>query len=424
MLRSSKFRRPGLGALAAVLAIGIGTGVPLAQAARPHAQTTLTMWAWADRQYCPVEFAKVHPEVKINYVVNLSPTQRMTVLKRAGAGNGFPDVYFDGSENVLNDARLGFAVSLDDVVPPDVKAKYAPHTLDQLAYQGHLVAVPNDMAAFGIWYNVSKLKAAGLAIPTSYDQMWQQAAQLAKTKKYAISMEGADGSMLEELGWGNEGKWFTPSAGGSWKVNIDSPVMEQITQKYVNAVRSGGILPDNPFGPVSGKAFGKGKVVYSFSANWLGHYGIEPTYPAQKRQWSFAASIPSVGWWGGAAYMVPPQSQHQALAKQLALFCSTSPLFQRLTGTLTSYTGVWNQAGFAQPDTYWANPQQVVAQIKLSGTRTGKDWYFAPDQTYVDQQAGTHLLRMIQGTGSVHDELKKLQNEVLDNMQQLGINAS
>ncbi len=419
----ARFSLKRVGAVAALAAIGISGGVPLAQAAHSHAQTTLTMWAWSDRQYCPVQFAKLHPDVKINYQVITTPAQRMSVLKRAGVTSGFPDVYFDNSETVLNDARLGFAVSLDDVVPPSVKSKYAPHTLDQLTYQGHLIAVPNDMAAFGIWYNLKNLKASGLSIPTSYDQMWQQAAQLAKTKKYVISMEGGDGIMLEELGWGSVAKWFAPNADGSWHVNIDSPIMEQITQKYVNAVRSGGILPDDPFGPVSGKALGSGKVVYSFSANWLGHYGIEATYPSQKGQWSFAASIPSVGWWGGASYMVPPQSQHQAIAKQLALFCSTAPQFQRLTGTLTSYTGVWDKAGFAQLDSYWANPAQVISQLKVSGTRTGKDWYFAPDQLYVDQQAGTHLLRMIQGVGTVHNELKQLQSEVIDNMQQLGIDV-
>jgi ABC-type glycerol-3-phosphate transport system substrate-binding protein len=413
-----------LGALVALLAIGITSGIPLAQAAHSHAQTTLTMWAWADRQYCPVEFVKLHPDVKVNYAVNFSPTQRMTVLKRAGANSGFPDVYFDSSESVLNDARLGFAVSLDDVVPPSMKAKYAPHTLDQLYYQGHLVSVPNDMAAFGIWYNVHNMKAAGLSIPTSYDQMWQQALQLAKTKKYYISMEGADGWMLTELAWGNEAGWFKPNADGSWHVNIDTPLMEQVTQKYVNAVRSGGILPDDPTNPVSGKAIAAGKVVYSFSANWLGHYVIEATYPSQKGQWSFAASIPSVGWWGGASYMVPPESQHQALAKQLAVFCSTAPQFQRLTGTLTSYTGVWDQAGFARPDPFWANPQEVVAQIKLSGTRTGKNWYFAPDENFVDQDAGTHLLRMIQGVGTVHNELQALQKEVIDNLQQIGVDVS
>jgi len=422
-MKSSRALKVRLGGLVALLAIGVTAGAPLARAAHPHAQVTLTYWAWADRNLCATEYMKIHPDVKINYSVIFNAVQRMSVLKRAGASSGYADVYFDGSETVFNDARLGFAVSLDDVVPPAVKAKYAPHTLDQLTYQGHLVAVPNDMAAFGIWYNLGVMKKAGLSIPTSYDQMWQQAAQLAKTKKYVISMEGADGVMLEELGWGNEAKWFTPNSDGSWHVNINSPLMQQITQKYVNAVRSGGILPDDPFGPVSGKAFGSGKVAYSFSANWLGHYGIEPTYPAQKGQWSFAASIPSVGWWGGAAYLVPPQSKHQDEAKKLAVFCSTSPLFQRHTGTLASYTGVWDKAGFAQLDPYWANPKEVITQLKKSGSNSGKDWYFAPNQAYVDTQAGTHLLRMIQGVGSVSSELAKLQSEVIDNMQQIGVDV-
>src|SRR5579871_5618008 len=99
-MKLSMFSRRSLGALVALLAIGITSGVPLAQASSSHARVTLTMWAWADRQYCPVEFMKVHPDIKVNYVTNLTPTARMTVLKRAGVTSGFPDVYFDGSENV------------------------------------------------------------------------------------------------------------------------------------------------------------------------------------------------------------------------------------------------------------------------------------------------------------------------------------
>ncbi len=193
--------------------------------------------------------------------------------------------------------------------------------------------------------------------------------------------------------------------------------------KEVNAVRGGGILPDDAFHPVSGKAFGAGQVAYAIGPNWLGHYVIEPTYPKQKGQWSFAASLPSVGWWGGAVYMVPPQSQHIAEAKKLAIFCSTSPAFQSKVGTVPSFRGVHNVAGAFQSDSWYANPAQVAKELKKSALNTGKGWYFAPNQIYVDAQAGTHLLHMVQGSGSVASELAKMQSEVVDNLKLVGVNV-
>ncbi len=419
--------RERLGAFAAALALTASAGLPMAQAAQSRAQVTLSMWAWADRYLCAQEYHKQHPEVTIKYNEG-SAVARMQVLKRAGSTSGYPDVYFDGLEQALNDARLGFATPLDDVMPQSLRDQYAPGTLTAATYQGHIIAAPHDMAAFGVWYNVNVMKAAGLTPPTSHEQIWADAAKLAKAKKYFISFaSGPGGTTLEELGWANspQTNWFTPvdNTGNTWRVTIDTPRMRAVTQAYVNAVRGGGILPDDAFHPVSGKAFGAGQVAYAIGPNWLGHYVIEPTYPKQKGQWSFAASLPSVGWWGGAVYMVPPQSQHIAEAKKLAIFCSTSPAFQSKVGTVPSFRGVHNVAGAFQSDSWYANPAQVAKELKKSALNTGKGWYFAPNQIYVDAQAGTHLLHMVQGSGSVASELAKMQSEVVDNLKLVGVNV-
>jgi hypothetical protein len=278
------------------------------------------------------------------------------------------------------------------------------------------------MAAIGIWYNVKTMKAAGLRVPTSYDQVFADAAKLAKTKQYAISWFGADGNAIESLGWAYHAKWFTRNTDGSWTVNIDSALTEKFTTQYVNAVRSGGILPDDPFGPVSAKAYAKHKVAYAVSANWLGHYGIEPGYPKQKKEWNFAASLPSVGWWGGAMFIVPPQTQHPSEARQLAIYCSTSPTFQHQVGTVPAYTGVYDVAGAFIPDSFYADPRGVARQLKLSAQRTGKGWTFSPNSAYVDTQAGAAMTSMLNGT-SVHSALQKLQSQVVENLKLQGISV-
>jgi multiple sugar transport system substrate-binding protein len=403
----------------AMLALTVA-GLPAAsRAAHSQATVTLNMWAWADRNLCAQDFEKAHPGVKVVYTTQLNPIPKLNVLKRAG-GSGFPDVVFDNVEYGANYYQLGLTTDLSALVPPAVRSKYAPGSLSGLLLNGKLVGVPHDMAAWGIWSNINTIKAAGLKVPSSYDQVYADAATLAKTKQYSISWFGTDNWALEGLAWANHAKWFALNSDGSWTVNIDTPLTEGLATQYVTAVKSGGILPDDPFGPVSGKALATGKVPYAVGPNWYGHYGLEPGYPKQKGQWTFTASLPSVGWWGGGAFYVPPQSKNIALAQQLAVYCSTSPTFQHQAATVPSFTGVYNVAGAFQVDPFFANPTYVVKQLALSAQRTGTGWVYSPNQSYVDTQVTAATSSMINGAG-VHSTLQRLQSQVISNLKLQGV---
>ncbi len=417
MEKRTKMRGAAVGAM---LALTIA-GVPAAtHAAHPQGTVTLNMWAWADRNLCAQDFQNSHPGVKVVYTTQLAPIPKLNVLKRAGGGSGFPDVVFDNVEYAANYYQLGLTTDLSALVPAAVRAKYAPGTLAPLTLGGKLIGVPHDMAAWGIWSNVNTIKAAGLKIPTSYDQVYADAATLAKTKKYAIGWLGADNWALEGLAWANHAKWFALNSDGSWTVNIATPLTEKLATQYVTAVRSGGVLPDDPTKPVSGKAFSQGTVPYAVGPNWLGAYVIKPSYPKQKGQWAFTASLPSVGWWGGGAFYVPPQSKHLALAQQLAVYCSTSPTFQHQAATVPSFTGVYNVAGAFQPDPYFANPTEVAKQLALSAQRTGTGWIYSPNQAYVDLQVTAATSKMINGA-NVHSTLQQLQSQVISNLKLQGV---
>jgi multiple sugar transport system substrate-binding protein len=408
------------GAVAAALLLGLGAGLPAARAANPQASITLNMWGWADRNLCAQDFQKSHPGITVKYTTQLTPIPKLNVLKRSGSS--LPDVVFDNIEYAANYNQLGFISDLSSVVPAAVRAKYAPGSLGQLVQNGKLVGVPHDEAAIGIWYNVNTLKASGLKIPTSYAQIYADAATLAKTKKYAISWFGADSWGLVTLAWANHANWFTLNKDGSWTVNIDTPLTEKLATDYVAAIRSGGVLPDDPFGPVSAKAYAQSTVAYAVGPNWLGAYGIQPGYPKQKGQWNFMASLPSVGWWGGGAFYVPPQTTHPTEAKELAVYCSTSPTFQSQVGTMPSYAGVYNVAGALKPNSFFNNPTSVIAQMKLSTTHTATGWTWSPNQSYVDTQVQAVTAAMINGL-SVHTELQRLQSQVISNLKLTGVNV-
>src|SRR5262249_21643741 len=146
-----------VGFVAAVVASTLVAGLPVVQAAHPHAQITLNMWAWADRNLCAQDFSKANPNIQVKYTTQENPIPKLNVLKRAG-GKDLPDVVFDSIENAANYDQLGFYSDLSKLVPKSVIAKYAPGSLSPLQIGGKLVGVPHDMAALGIWYNVKNMK--------------------------------------------------------------------------------------------------------------------------------------------------------------------------------------------------------------------------------------------------------------------------
>src|SRR5438445_7626487 len=90
-----------LGALIGAVLVTVGVGIPVAQAAHRHAQVTLHMWGWADRNLCARDYEKAHPGVKVIYTEVLDYITKLNVLKRAG-GSNMPDIYFGGVEDSAN----------------------------------------------------------------------------------------------------------------------------------------------------------------------------------------------------------------------------------------------------------------------------------------------------------------------------------
>jgi len=105
-----------LGTLFTAMLLTASSAVPLARAAQPREQVTLSMWAWADRNLCAQAYMKANPNVKIIYTEQQGYVPKLNVLKRAG-GSGIPDVLFANSEDVANLYQLGFTTDLSAAIP-------------------------------------------------------------------------------------------------------------------------------------------------------------------------------------------------------------------------------------------------------------------------------------------------------------------
>jgi multiple sugar transport system substrate-binding protein len=92
------------------------------------------------------------------------------------------DIAYDGKDWLPAWAAAGFLAPLDDVAPKDVldplKADMAPFALSDETYGGKIYGLPYYADTISFIYNKKVLEAAGIAVPTSWDEVMAAAEKL------------------------------------------------------------------------------------------------------------------------------------------------------------------------------------------------------------------------------------------------------
>lgn len=141
--------------------------------------------------------------VKVEYVGTRDGAA--IIRTRVAAGNP-PDIYdFPNPGALQSYANQGKLVDLSSFLDMNqLKQQYAQGWLDIGTVNGKLVGVFVKAALKGIvWYDPQALKAAGLAVPTTWDQMMQESQQLASKgiTPWAVSLESGAASGWPGCDW-------------------------------------------------------------------------------------------------------------------------------------------------------------------------------------------------------------------------------
>ncbi len=130
------------------------------------AQTTLDFWFWDDAgQQWADGYAKVKPNVKINFINTPFADAHDKLLTSFAAGSGAPDIASLEVGRVGGFTAKGGLVNLLDA--PYDAGKYKKDMVEYKWTQGstedgRLVAMPWDIGPAGFWYRVDLFEAAGL----------------------------------------------------------------------------------------------------------------------------------------------------------------------------------------------------------------------------------------------------------------------
>lgn len=282
----------GLGALPALTA-DAASRVP--QVMRKGSQVTLTYYFGANpaeaqlRQGLFNQFEAANPDIKI--VTQLDGTQHLQKFNTEVAGGNPPDLTMSWELDYSAYAKKGVLMDLDQFIKGDsefqntVMPQQYKAVLDMFSYGGKLWVLPEQVTDTVLFYNKDHVKAAGLTMPTSWDDAswtWD------KFLSYAQKLTQKSGSRVTRYGYAemwwyaltacdviaaaNGGNWFNqpvnPPSGSS---NLTDPKITQAIQWYADLTNVHKVAPSNATLTTTAgfQLFMTGKVSMGIVGHWF-----------------------------------------------------------------------------------------------------------------------------------------------------------
>ena len=227
---------------------------------------------WADFQN---EFNASHDDIDLTVEV-VSWNDIYTVVNTRITGNAAPDILNIDLFAAYQDE--GLLLPAKDYVSDETYAKLYPAFLDQSVVDGTVWAIPDLASARAMYYNKDILDAAGVEVPTTWDEL---KAACEKLKAYDSSIYPWGIDMTTDEGqaafayyiWNNGGD-FT-DADGNWTLNSDANV--EAIEYAIDLVNSGltNSDPANETRDTLQELFAAGKLAMMIGPNSI------PTYIAE-----------------------------------------------------------------------------------------------------------------------------------------------
>lgn len=125
-------------------------------------------------------FEAANPDVKVN-VTDYTWTDYHDSLVLRFRGGTKTDVLYGGQDWLPAWAAAGFLAPLDEIAPEEMaeyRADLAEFTLSDMTYDGHMYGLPYYADTISFLYNRQILEDAGIAVPTTWEEVTAAAEQL------------------------------------------------------------------------------------------------------------------------------------------------------------------------------------------------------------------------------------------------------
>jgi multiple sugar transport system substrate-binding protein len=190
------------------------------------------------------QFNKEHPDIQVTYRSVPWTNWYQTFVTAVGSGTA-PDLSTGAGYQAVQLSTMGAIRPIDDIVA-DLKAKgelddFLPNTVDTLRYDDHYVALPWGIDIRVWYYRKDLLDAAGVKVPTSWEELRAAAKATTKDGHYGVVSSGDTGGShyIYNAILNNGGGLFTPDR----KLDLNNPRNLEALQTLSALATDGSVSP-------------------------------------------------------------------------------------------------------------------------------------------------------------------------------------
>ncbi|WP_458780737.1 ABC transporter substrate-binding protein [Arthrobacter sp. D3-16] len=385
----------------------------------------VTVWAWYPAFNEVVDnFNKTNDDVQICWTNAGQGNDEYTKFSTSiESGSGAPDVIQLESEVLSSFTIRDALVNLTEFGANDVKGQYAEGAWEDASSGDAVYAIPVDGGPMGMLYRQDIFDAAGIQVPTTW-QEFEAAAQKLK--------ESGNGAVIADFP--TNGRAFNQALfaqAGSVPFEYDSANPQEIGIKvndqgakdvlkyWDGLVKKGLVATDDAFTADYNTKLVDGSYAVYLAAAWGPGYlqGLSDADPnsiwraAPLPQWD-AANPVQVNW-GGSTFAVTKQAKDKQLAAKVAMGIFGNKEGMNLgvdKGALfPSYSPVLDSEEFANKEYPFFGGQQINKDVFLKAAAGYEGATFSPFQNYAYDQLTVQLYSMVQGEKDAGKALDDLQ---------------
>lgn len=225
--------------------------------------------------------------VEQEFIAGDAWTERMAAAQASGTA---PDTYVMSYNNIVNNAKDGLLMPLDDLLPAAAFDDLHDNVKTMVSYDGKYWAYPQLVEPSTVlYYRTDLFEEAGITkVPTTWDELIEAAKKLTTKDVFGLSIPD-----FGSMGWCTWGYQYASSGHLAINDNWDAP---QIDQGYIDLANfykkcyDEGVVPEQALnGYADIKDFGEGSVAMKFCGSW-GIAQIYNDYPELADK--FAVAIP------------------------------------------------------------------------------------------------------------------------------------
>jgi multiple sugar transport system substrate-binding protein len=322
-------------AIAAVAALALtacssGGGSSTASSATPNPTSTttascssgatkLTFWGWpAGYDLAVNEFNKTHPKICVALENAGASTAEYTKLSDAlKAGSGTPDVatieYFELPSFEITKSL----VDLNDYGIGSAKADEAPVAWSQVSQGSHVYAMPVDLGPLALFYNQKQFSAAGVSVPTTWDDFataantLHQKSSTAAITNFDPTNAQATLALMQQYG----AFPFTYTGGSKLGIHFTGAKETEFANYWQKLISAKEVTTAADFSPAQWSNLDSGANAARLSPAW-GPVGMQLSIKKTIGDWVTAplpqssAGESASGNWGGSSLAVIKGSKH------------------------------------------------------------------------------------------------------------------